>query len=338
MARTLQNQLLEEILNRFPKRAAAVEELANLFGVQKDAVYRRLRGDTLLTPDEISLLTKTYKLSLDSLIYEESSTVSFNFNPFSNTVTNVGDYLNSVLADLNQVRQLPDVMVYYVSFEIPFFYYAFFPELISFKLFIWGKTVWDFEYLKDRKFSFDVISYPDEKIIEDLLKNFTQLNTTEIWSVNIIDNTLNQIEYFVNTNTFKNPNDAYVLCDKMQALVDQWRKMAEHGKKFPLGNFSEDMARGDFHLYQQELLISSNTILVSSPVTKMIFPIISNPNYLASNDQRMCDYQEEWFKKAITKSTSLSKQNEKSRSSFFNIMERKIAATRRRIESHLEEF
>ncbi len=338
MSRTLQHQLLEEILNRFPKRAAAVEELAKLFGVQKDAVYRRLRGDTLLTPDEITLLTKTFNLSLDSLVYQESSTVFFNFTPFSNKVNNVGDYLNGVLNDLNQVRQLPDVMIYYVSYEIPFFYYAFFPELISFKLFIWGKTVWDFDYLKDRSFDFDIISYPDEQVIQDILKNFLSLPTTEIWSVNIIDNTLSQIEYFVNTNGFKNPTDAYILCDKLQALVEQWCKMAELGKKFPLGNFSEDMARSDFHLYQQELLISSNTILVTSPVTNVIFPIISNPNYLRSNDKRMCEYQEEWFKKAISKSTYLSSQNEKSRALFFNIMERKIAATRRRIESHLDEF
>jgi len=122
MSKSLQNQLLEEILNRFPKRAAAVEELAKLFGVQKDAVYRRLRGDTLLTPDEIALLTKTFNLSLDAFVYEESSTVFFNFTPFSNTVTNVGGYLNGVLDDLKQVQQLPDVKVYYVSYEIPWNY------------------------------------------------------------------------------------------------------------------------------------------------------------------------------------------------------------------------
>ena len=338
MSRTLQHQLLEEILNRFPKRAAAVEELAKLFGVQKDAVYRRLRGDTLLTPDEIALLTKSYNLSLDSLVYEASSTVFFNYTAFSNTVNNVGDYLNGVLNDLQQVSQLPEVKVYYVSYEIPFFYYTFFPELISFKLYIWGRTVWDFDYLKDRPFDFDIISYPDEQVIKDILKSFLSLDTTEIWSVNIIDNTLSQIEYITNTNGFKNPEDAYILCDKIKSLVEQWRKMAEHGKKFPLGNYSDEMARGEFNLYQQELLISSNTILVTSPVTKIVFPIISNPNYLRSNDQRMCDYQEEWFRKAITKSTNLSSQNEKSRALFFNIMERKIAATRRRIESHLEEF
>jgi len=338
MSKKLQNQLLEEILNRFPKRAAAVEELAQLLGVQKDAVYRRLRGDTLLTPDEISLLTSTFNLSLDALVYESSSTVFFDFTPFSNTVTNVGEYLNGVLNDLKQVQQLPDVRVYFVSYEIPFFYYAFFPELISFKLFIWGKTVWEFDYLKDRPFDFSIISYPDEQVIQDILKSFLNLDTTEIWSVNIIDNTLSQIEYFVNSGGFKNPEDAYVLCDKVLALVRQWRSMAEHGQKFPLGSYSEDMTRGDFQLYQQELLITSNTILVTSPLTKIIFPIISNPNYLKSTDRKMCDYQEDWFKKAIKKSTLLSQQNEKSRNLFFNIMERKIASTRRRIESHLEEY
>lgn len=338
MSKKLQNQLLEEILNRFPKRAAAVEELAQLLGVQKDAVYRRLRGDTLLTPDEIALLTSTFNLSLDALVYESSSTVFFNFTPFSNSVSNVGEYLNNVLNDIEQVQQLPDVKIYSVFYEIPFFYYTFFPELISFKLFIWGKTIWEFDYLKDRPFDFDIISYPDEQVIQNILKSFLNLDSIEIWSVNIIDNTLSQIEYFVNIGGFKNPEDAFVLCDTVLGLVQQWRKMAEHGKKFPIGNYSEEMARGDFQLYQQELLITSNTILVTSPATKIIFPIISNPNYLRSADRRMCDYQEGWFKKAIKKSTLLSQQNEKSRNLFFNIMERKVASTRRRIESHLEEY
>ncbi|MFT7606705.1 MAG: hypothetical protein ACI8VT_004308, partial [Saprospiraceae bacterium] len=242
MSKKLQDQLLDEIISRFPKRKDAVEVLTKLLGIQQDAIYRRLRGGTQLTPDEIALLTKTFNLSLDSLIYKESDTVFFNFTPFSNTVNNVGDYLNEVLKDLLQVNQLPDVHIHYVSYEIPFFYYAFFPELISFKLFIWGKTVWDFGYLKDKLFDFDIISYPDEKIIQDILKNFLCLPTTEIWSVNIIDNTLSQIEYFVNTGGFKNPTDAYVLCDKMQLLVTQWRKMAAHGKKFPLGDYSEERA------------------------------------------------------------------------------------------------
>jgi hypothetical protein len=338
ISETLQNQLLGEILNRFPKRAIAVEALAKLLGVQKDAIYRRLRGDTVLTPDEIALLTRSFNMSLDSLVYQESSTVFFNFTPFSNAVANVGDYLNEVLKDLKQVNQLPDAHIYYVSYEIPFFYYAFFPELISFKLYIWGKTVWDFDYLKDRPFDFNIISYPDEKVIQDILKNFLNVPTTEIWSVNIIDNTLSQIEYIVNTGGFKNPEDAYTLCDKMQLLVAHWRVMAEHGNKFPLGNYSEDISRGKFDLYQQELLISSNTILVTSTAINIIYPIISNPNYLRSNDQRMCEYQEDWFKKAISKSTLLSTQNEKSRSLFFNIMERKIAATKRRIENYLEEY
>jgi len=292
----------------------------------------------LLTPDEISLLTRTFNLSLDALVYEESSTVFFDFTPFSNSVTNVGGYLNGVLEDLKRVHQLPDVKIYYVSYEIPFFYYSFFPELISFKLFIWGKTIWELDYLKDRPFDFDIISYPDEKVIEDILKSFLSLDTLEIWSVNIIDNTLSQIEYFVNSGGFKNPEDAYVLCDKMSLLVEQWKKMAEHGKKFPLGNYDEDNTRGEFHLYQQELLITSNTILVVSPVTKIIFPIISNPNYLRSTDQQMCDYQEDWFRKAIAKSTFISNQNEKARNSFFGVMDRKIAATRRRIESYLDEY
>jgi hypothetical protein len=338
MINKFQAQLFDEILARFPKRSAAVDALSALLGVQKDAIYRRLRGDTLLMPEEIALLTRHYQISLDALVYKDADRVYFSFSPFSRTINNVGDYLNGILDDLQRVKQLPDVKIFYASFEIPFFYYAYFPELISFKLFIWGKTVWELDYLKDRLFDLDVISYPNEKISEQILKTFTQLDTVEIWSSNICDNTLSQIEFFANSGGFKNPEVAYLLCDKVKALVEQWRKMAELGAKYPLDNFAPELARGSFSLHQQEMLITSNTILVSSPAAKVLFPIISNPNYLRTTDQRMCDYQEEWFRKAISKSTSLSTQNQKSRDAFFNIMLRKINGTRRRIETVLEEF
>ena len=48
----LQTYLFEEIqTHHFENRSDMIEALMKLFDVRKDAVYRRLRCETMLTPD-----------------------------------------------------------------------------------------------------------------------------------------------------------------------------------------------------------------------------------------------------------------------------------------------
>jgi len=331
MAKTLQDQILNDVLNRYPKRSAAVEALAELLGVRKDAIYRRLRGDTILSPNEINLLAQTYSISVDSYIFNESDALFFSYSGFSREINNMGDYLDGVAENLTRVKQLPDVSIYYAASEVNFFYYNFFPELISFKLYIWGRAVWGFDYLKNRPFDFDVISHPEMEKTQQVLKNFLEINTKELWSPNILFNTLSQIEYFLSMGEFRNPADALVICDRMLQLVDHWQLMAESGTKFML-DAGPDAALSSFELFHHEVLVTSDAILVSSPAGKALFNIFNNPNYLLTSDETMCNHQEDWFKKAIGKSTPISLNNAKSRALYFNHLKGRIADTRQRIE------
>jgi len=330
MAKTLQDQILEEILNKYPKRSAAVEVLAELLGVRKDAIYRRLRGDTILSPSEINLLAQKYKVSVDSYIFNQSEAISFNYSGFSREINNMGDYLDGVLENINNLRRLPDISVYYAATEIPFFYYSFFPELISFKLYIWGRTIWEFEYLKNRPFDFDIISHPEMEKTQEVLKSYLELDTQELWCPNIMHNTLGQIEYFVNMDVFKNIEDALTICNRLLELVEHWKLMAKEGCKFMLDS-GPDAPLSTFDLFHHEMLVTSDTILAISSSNKVLFNIFNNPNYLATSNEKMCSHQEEWFKKAISKSTPISRNNEKSRALYFNGLKRKIEATKSRI-------
>ena len=331
MAKTLQDQILDDVLSRYPKRSAAVEALSELLGVRKDAIYRRLRGDTILSPKEINLLAQTYKISVDSYIFNQSDALFFTYSVFTREINNMGDYLDGVAENLQRVKQLPDVNIYYAASEVNFFYYNFFPELISFKLYIWGRAFWEFEYLKNRPFDFDVISHPEMEKTQEVLKSFLEIDTKELWSPNILFNTLSQIEYFLSMGVFRNPSDALVICDRMTQSVDHWQLMAESGSKFMLGT-GPDAALSSLELFHHEVLVTSDAILVSSPAGKALFNIFNNPNYLLTSDEMMCNHQEDWFKKAIGKSTPISLNNAKSRALYFNHLRSRIAETRLRIE------
>jgi len=330
--RTLQDFLFESILSKFPNRSHAVEAISEMFGLGKDAIYRRLRGDSLLTPQEIGNLAQAFNISLDAHIFENNNTVFFRYSPFTKPVKEFSDYLGQIHGDLEIVSKLPNPRILYVSAEIPFLHLCLIPEIIAFKLYVWGRALWGFKYLQERQFDFDLISYPVIKMTEDLSKLYRNIPTIELWNNNITDFTLSQIEYHVMTGGFRDPNDALVLCDRISELMDHMRALATHGRKSLVGAKPEDSLGASFDLYHNEMIYANNTIIVSTDKGKAVYTSFGNPNFLKSTDLKMCDYTEDWFLGLTQKSVPMSGHAEKNRSWFFNNIQKKISMAKKRIE------
>ena len=89
----LQNKIFDNILLRFPKKSDAIDAIAHLLDMGKDSVYRRLRGDTFLTPDELVKLARHFHISIDAMMFDQTDTVFFIFNMFSKPVRSFEDYV-----------------------------------------------------------------------------------------------------------------------------------------------------------------------------------------------------------------------------------------------------
>lgn len=331
----LQEQLFEQILGRYPRKSDAVEALCHLLHTTKDPVYRRLRGDTVLSPEEVTLLARYYQISLDSLIFNQTDTVVCNFNAFSRPISSFEDYLSTFLTDFEQLRRLPNVHFYYASAEIPVMTYNFFPELICFKLYIWGRTTWNLGYLHQRPFDFDLLTPPAQRLSKTILDHYLGIPGTELWSLNIADNTLAQIEYHVHAGGFRQPADALLLCDKLLEWAAHMKKMAESGRKFTYGGAPSDTA-APLHLYQNEIVYTNNTALLTSDLGNAVYSAFSNPNFFKSTDARLCTYMQDWFASVIAKSNLISQSNEKQRDWFFQGLSKKIERVKQQISTHLE--
>lgn len=327
----IQTRLFNQILDKYQRKSQAIEALETLLSVGKDAVYRRFRGDTLLTPDELELLAKHYKISLDKLTFENSNAVFVSFNAFEQPAQNFYEFVANIHQQIQQLNTLPDAHFYYASHEIPVFHYMYFPELICFKFYVWGVTSWGFDYLKNQQFSFDIMPHPVREICEKSIQLYNRVPTTELWSLGIVDNTLNQIEYVSTVNRFKNPEDALFLCDKLTTLVQHMKLMAENGRKFPATSSPHD-GSADFNLYHNELVSTNNMMLVNSAVGRYLVATFCNPNFFRTTDAKLCDYTEEWMERIISQSNSISTHSAKNRDWFFNRLEKKIRLVRNRIE------
>jgi hypothetical protein len=331
-----QNQIFDIVLTKYPKKSDAIDALCQLMNWGKDSVYRRLRGDTVLSPDELAVIAKHYGISLDAILYKESTNVICSFNAFTQQVKEFGDYMQYYLNDMDLISRLPSGYIWYAASDIPVFSYMYIPEIISFKLYTWGRTTWDFEYLKKRKFSFDLVTPNVIKMSQQVLDYYNTVPATELWSINIVDNTLSQIEHHVYSGFFEDNQDALLLCDKMIEWANHMKSMAAYGKKFNLGQKPIDN-HSILTVYNNEMVNTNNTVLIMSDLGKVVYSAIENPNFIKSSDQKLCNHFESWYKNVMSKSNIISLSAEKERDAFFMKVQRKIDNTKKRIAAHLDD-
>lgn len=332
----LQKELLQKVIDGFGKKVDAVNELSDFFGVGKDAIYRRLRGDTLLTPDEIYKLVKHYRIPVHHMIFEDLDLVFFSFTPLSRKIKSVDDYLDGLKNNLREFGKVPEATIYFPTNEIPIFYYCFFPELISFKLYVWGRNIWDLEYLQNQPFSTDIISPQALDTCKEVLQSYLKVPVIEMWSLDLFDNTLNQIEYYASSGGFKNERDSLMLCEKLQSLAEHMAKMAESGKKMDLNK--PNLEHADFLLYHNEMISTDSYIYLTSPHVRVLFSIFGSPNYMTSSDDRICDFTENWITKIKARSRPISLDAERDRAWFFKGIKKRIESTKNRIQHQLGDF
>lgn len=325
---SLQEHLFGVLLERYPSRTELVDDLCKILSLGKDAIYRRLRAESILTPDQMALLARHYRLSLDSLIFRETNTVLFTFNAFDKEVKSFDDYFQGILDHLKKLLAIPDVRIWYASLEIPIFYYCFYPELIAFKLYVWGRAIWDIPFTRQTPFRPDLIPPSALERAGELLQLYLQIPSLQMWSLNIFDNTLNQIAYHWTSGQIRDREDALMLLDRLEQLTQHMGEMAAAGAKMALGSSRH---HASLELFHNEMIYTNNTILVESPWFNGVFSAFGNPNFLFSNDARIVAYTRHWFEGVLSRSQPLTLGSEKHRNWFFGQLREKVQIARKRM-------
>ena len=318
--KTLQDKILESILSRFEKKSEAVNKLSQILNLGRDAVYRRLRGDTVITPDEISIISEEFNLSLDGLIHDDSNLVFFNFNPFQHSISSFDEYLDIIIEDL---RVLAENKLYFTSSGSPIFLLGLFPELISFQLYVWGQTVFGFDYLKDLDFNLNIVPPKTIQKYKELTELYLNVPSVEIWGNNILEESLKQIEHYYNSNRFENPSHAFLLLNKYSELLKHFKLMVRKGRKFGMGPHTMESSVS-YDLFCNDMIYTKNTMIGQTDNGIGVQLSFGYPNYIKSSDQKVSSYIFEWFENIRTKSVSLNQIDEGQQDIFFSEIQKKI--------------
>lgn len=332
MANQLHHYLLNQIVSQYSRRSEAVNELSDILHLTPDAIYRRLRGESILNAEEVERLAHHYQISLDALLGTDARHVTFDFLPGAEEVVTVEHFMESVHSLLLDMQKCSQVKLYSISANMHLFYYVFAPKLFKFKLFVWGNTIWNIPALRMERYSEQIFPSFIDGLIQRIRQDFIAYHTIELWSMSMVDDTLNQLAYFTYSGRFESPRIVESLYDELIDLIRLLQSFAAHGCKFN----RPEVPQGLFDLYHNEVIHASQTFYVSSVEKDLVIMPFATPSFVITQNQQTCEHLAAWFDQIIRKSSPISTANEKNRNFFFNQILQNINFSRQRLEHLLE--
>jgi hypothetical protein len=319
---SLQFQLIEKIKRNLPANTLMAEEIADLLGVSSDSVYRRIRGETALTIDEVYKLCTHYKISFDSLCSGESDVVSFQYDSFHFSETGFKKYLVSIRDHLKQISATPGTQIIYLAEDLPLFYYFKYHELVAFIMYYWMKSLIGVPNFENKKFDPNIISPELFEIGSEICDLYFESSSVEIWTDGTIDSLIKQIEYCWESGHFVEKQDALTICQQLKNEIDFVQTLASRGNKLNIS--VPDKQTGNYQLFQCELGTGNNCILIANGENKAVYITHHTFNKLLTTNKGFCTETEEWLNGLIRKSILLSGTSEKQRYQFFNGLQKKL--------------
>ena len=327
MESNLQQELFAQIKKNLAPHLSLVDEIAEVLSISNDSAYRRIRGEKPLLFEELQKLAMHYRFSLDAILNLQSDSTVFHGNYVTNQNFDFATYLADMLRQLQHVNSFEKKDFYYEAKDIPPFHYFQFPELAAFKYFFWMKTILQYPQYAKSSFDPEALSKDILDTGKKIIETYNAIPSVELWSVEVVNITIRQIEFYKESGVFRNKENIATLYDQFLALIEHIEKQAEAGVKFLFGK-SSDSSIAPFKLCYNEVMLGHNTILAITGNSKIVFLNHGILNYLITTDERFCSYTFESLQNLMRKSVLISAAGEKERSKFFNILKEKILEKR----------
>jgi hypothetical protein len=311
--KTLQAILFERIGAKVGSHKNMAKEIATILEISSNVIYDRLNGKKSLSIEELYKLAKHYRFSLDDLIHGDAT--GFRLPSQLWQPRHFEEFLSIILADISRVHKLlPNCKIYYAASDFTFFYYLLVDHLILFKLYIWGRTVWDIEKYQQEKCNLASLRQPSVLQLTEKLKNLYQdFPTVEFWHPNMIDTTLSQIRYCLLCNLFAQPTDALVLIKSIYTLMHKMEEMTRTERK---------SSKAETKAFFNEIMQNPTIILVDSPERKSVYSVYDSPNFMISYAQNTIKNTEFYLQRIERHSFRLSEEQHRNR--FFEAMRHKV--------------
>lgn len=327
----LQLQVFQYIRNRLPASQSLVDEVATILEVSNDSAYRRLRGEKALSLEEVYKLCLHFKISLDQLLNLQTDGYLFSGNFIQPKSFQFDQYLKSVIQQVKYMSGFRERKLYYLCKDIPIFHHFHFREVAAFKHYVWMKGIFNSPEFVNKKFSLK--DYPDElfELGRKSLEIYNQIDSVEIWTLESINSSIRQIDYYHDTRQFADEEEVIQVYEGFEKLIEHLDSQASQGMKFTAGD-PDTVSRGNFEMYLNEMIIGDNSLLAVLDGSKIGFIIHTVVNIMTTRDQRFCENMYESLQNVMKRSTLISSVSERERARFFKMLRKRIAQRKQNIK------
>lgn len=307
--------------------------LQELLQISADSAYRRIRCETALSLDEAFKLSNHFKIAFSDVESFRNEHVIFARKAYINSLSRFESHLRRSLENLEVLHKDPKHVMLYSAQDIPIFYAYKYKELGAFKIFVWMRSVYEVESIKDAYF--DMAAIP-EILLELAQKQwlaYNKTNTIEVWNKNTLRSLIDQLAYYFEAGLLPNKDEALKMCDQFSDFLKRIYKQTLLGKR--LGVENEDLpGTADYQLFYNEVAHLDNQI-VSRLNGRLNYNLpYGAVNYLRTTNQDLNRDVYNYFVRQTEQSVLVNSFSERERNAFFNDLGKQVDELKKRILAH----
>lgn len=293
--------------------------LSDVLSLSTDAVYRRMRQETLMTIEEVRKLCIHFNISFDALIEMKSGNALFTYLQLNEGNFTIEKYLEGILNGLGRLKSINDAKLYFSINNVHFFQALNFPQLVRFRLFFWAKTHLLLPEFRDKRFHHEKISADAFSLGREILQAYNRIPSIEIVDQDIMRGFLRQVLYYLESDFFEDPSYAIFLADRVHMWLEHYKHQASLGKKFIVGT-NPPASGADLTLYLNDTINMDTTFYYEGVKKKGVYLTHNIMNYLHTTDENYV--KDSWgiLECQIANSSLISQVNTKERTKYFNAM------------------
>ena len=223
-------EFMSVIREKVPHKATLANAITDLLDIDKDAVYRRLRGDVYFSFTEMALIARSLGVSLDKIAGIENVQSRPAQMNLSNQVSPTSiDYemFNGHVDLLKAIKDEPDTQIMEASNIIPHYLYQDYEHLTRYHIFRWNHAGFHGDVL-----TFDEIKIPEKlRILQKQTCQYARhiSSTTYVWDNMLFQRLAANVNYFAKVRLIKEDDVALIKKD-LTMFLENLKNIANKGK------------------------------------------------------------------------------------------------------------
>ena len=328
-SKELQQNIFNQLKTTLPPHLSLADELCDLLAISADSAYRRIRGEKPITLIELKKICEHYHFSIDELLQLKNESVLFDAPGMNGIPGEFSDYLKAMLQQFKYFNSFKKNEIQYLCKDSTIWNFYLFPEMAAFKTFFWSKTINNHPDLVNKRFSLEEYPYTEcFQIGQLVIREYNLIPSVELWNLESMQSTINQVAYYKDAGNFKSQNDFDGIVKSFHLMIDHLQMQAEKGVKFMPGD-TDISYRAPIQYYINELILGNNNMILTLDNKQTTMITYSVFQYLFTKDIRFTKKVADSFEGLLNRSTLISKAGEKDRNKFFNALRQKVDGLKR---------